>query len=305
MAFTLIEYMKTTTSELLAGVIEEFARTSPILELLPFKEIIGNALTYNKEDSLPGIAFRGVNEAYDEDTGVINPETENLKILGGDADTDRALQKWEKNFGERRATDLMMKVKAAALYFTKCFFDGDESSAPREFDGLNVRLTGNQVITDSGGNGANLSESFMNQLIDAVQGRPDALYMGKKCRRQVNNLAKSSTILTVTKDQFGEPIQAYAGIPIYVIEEDNSDNTILAFDETKGSSSGVCASMYAVKFGVDTHLCGLQTEPLEAYDLGELDTKPAFRSRIEWLITIAIFHSKSAARLEGITAAVS
>ncbi len=135
MAFTLIEYMKQTTSELLAGVIEKFARTSPILEQLPFKEIVGNALKYNRETTLPGIAFRGVNEAYSEDTGVINPETEALKIMGGDADTDRALQKWEKNFGARRATDLMMKVKAAALFFTKNFFDGDEASDPREFDG--------------------------------------------------------------------------------------------------------------------------------------------------------------------------
>ena len=303
MAFTLIEYMKQTTSELLQGVIEKFARTSPILEQLPFKEIVGNALKYNRETSLPGIAFRSVNEAYDEDTGVINPETEALKILGGDADTDRALQKWEKNFGARRATDLKMKVKAAALFFTKNFFDGDEASDPREFDGMNIRLTGDQVLS-GGTDGGNISMSLMNQLIDAVSGRPDALYCGKKFRRQINNLAESSTILTITKDAFGEEITAFAGVPIRIIEEDNSDNTILAFDETQGTSS-VCASIYAVKFGVDTYLCGLQTEPLEAYDLGELEVKPAFRSRIEWLITIAIFHSKSAARLKGITAAVS
>lgn len=303
MAFTLIEYMKTTQSELLQGVIEKFAKTSPILELLPFKDIVGNAYTYNVEDSLPGIAFRGLNEAYDEDTGIVNPQTENLKIMGGDADTDRALQKWEKNFGERRATDLMMKVKAAALYFTKCFFDGDESSAPKEFEGLNRRLTGNQVIT-AGANGAVLSLALMNQLIDAVKGKPDALFMGKKFKRQINNLAESSTILSITKDQFGTDIQAFAGIPIYPIEEDNSDNTILAFDETQGNSS-VTASCYAVKFGVDEFLCGLQTEPLEAYDLGELETKPAFRSRIEWLIAIAIFHPKSAARLKGVLAAVA
>lgn len=303
MAFTLIEYMKSTQSEILQAVIEKFARTSAILELLPFKEIVGNALTYNIEDSLPGIAFRGLNEAYDEDTGIINPQTENLKIMGGDADTDRALQKWEKNFGQRRATDLMMKVKAAALYFTKSFFDGDEASAPREFDGLNQRLTGNQVIT-AGANGDALTLALLNQLIDAVKGRPSALYMGKRARRQINNLAESSTILSITKDQFGEEISAFAGIPIYIIEEDNSDNTILDFDETQGNSD-VTASYYAVRFGVDEFLCGLQTEPIEAYDLGELEVKPAFRSRVEWLMTIAIFHPKSAARLKGVTASVA
>lgn len=304
MAFTLIEYLKTTQSEILQAVIEKFARTSKILELLPFKDIIGNALRYNLEDSLPGIAFRGLNEAYDEDTGVLNPQTEHLKIMGGDADTDRALMKWEKNFGARRATDLMMKVKAAALYFTKCFFDGDESSAPKEFEGLNRRLTGNQVIT-AGTDGANLTMALMNQLIDAVKGTPDALYMGKRFRRQLNDLFEDSIIITVTKDQWGEDITAFAGVPIYIIEEDNSDDTILDFDETQGSTTGACASCYAVKFGVDEFLCGLQTQPIEAYDLGELETKPAFRSRVEWLMTIAIFHPKSAARLKGVTAVVA
>jgi len=62
----------------------------------------------------------------------------------------------------------MMKVKAAALYFTKCFFDGDESSAPKEFDGLNQRLTGDQVIT-AGANGAALSMSLMNQVSVAIE----------------------------------------------------------------------------------------------------------------------------------------
>jgi hypothetical protein len=110
--------------------------------------------------------------------------------------------------------------------------------------------------------------------------------------------------MNIVKDAWGEDIQAFNGVPIYIIEEDNSDNTILAFDETQGNQSA-SGSIYAVKFGVDTYLCGLQTEPLEAYDLGELEVKPAFRSRIEWLITIAIFHSKSAARLKGINATVS
>lgn len=301
MAFTMIEYMKTTQNELLKGVIEEFASTSPILEDIPFKEVIGNAYSYNREDTLPGIAFRGVNESYTESVGIINPETEKMKIMGGDADTDRALMKWEKNFGERRASDLLMKVKAAALYFTKCFFDGDESSDPREFDGCNKRLTGNQVIT-AGANGADLTLNMMERLIDAVRGTPDAIYLGKKFKRQITNLAESSTILSVGVDAFGRPIEKYAGIPLRLIEEDNSDNTILDFDETQGSSNET-ASCYAVRFGVDTFLCGIQTEPLEAYDLGELDDKPVFRSRVEWLLGIAIFNSRSAARLKGVTAA--
>ncbi|HDR67998.1 MAG TPA: hypothetical protein ENN61_02985 [Bacteroidaceae bacterium] len=297
---TLIEYMKTSQDPLQSGVIETFARTSPILQDMPFIDIEGAALPYNREQRLPGIAFRGLNEAYDESTGVVNPQVEKLKIMGGDADTDRALMKWEKNFEERRATDLDMKAKAAALYFTKCFFDGDESSDPRQFDGLNARLTGNQVIT-AGADGANLDQNLLDRTIAAVKGTPDALYMGKKMQRQITHLFRNSSIMSDTKDAFGKQVLTYAGVPIHLIEEDNDDNEILAFDETQGSSVGVCGSLYAVRFGAREFICGLQTEPLNTRDLGELQTKACFRSRIEWYVSIAVFQVKSAARLKGIT----
>lgn len=303
MALTLIEYAKTETDQLKKGVIETFASTNPILEQLPFKDIEGNAYKYNQESALPGIAFRGVNEAYDEGTGVLLPKTESLKIMGGDADTDKFLIKTERSLEDRRASDIAMKVKAASLYFTKIFFDGDEGSTPKEPDGLNQRLTGNQVIT-AGTNGAAISHALLQQCIDAVDGTPDALLMGKKFRRQLFNLAESSTILSEAKDAFGRTIKTYADIPIRIIEKDNSDNVILAFDETQGNSD-VTASCYAVKYGVDEYICGIQSDPLDAYDLGEIDTKPVLRARIEWYMGIAMFHPRCAARLKGVTASVS
>ena len=56
---------------------------------MPFDKISGNALGYDREETLPGVGFRGVNEAFSEDVGIINPMTEVLKIMGGDMDVDR------------------------------------------------------------------------------------------------------------------------------------------------------------------------------------------------------------------------
>ena len=301
MAFTLVEYAKTTQNPQVSAVVEEFARTSVVLELLPFKEVIGSAFTYSKEERLPGIAFRTINAAYDESTGIVNPSTENMKIMGGDADTDKALLKWEKNPGERRASDVIMKAKAAALYFTKIFFDGDEGTSPEQFDGLNQRITGDQLIY-GGTNGGDLTLNFLHRIMDAVKGKPDAILMGKKFRRQLDNLQESSTIISVGSDAFGRRVEMFDGVRLGIIEEDNDDNTILDFDETRGNSYGT-ASCYPIRFGVDEFVCGVQTEALEVLDLGELQEKPALRFRIEWLMTIAVFHSKSVARLAGITAA--
>ena len=302
MALTILEYAKTQQNDLLRGVIETFAKTSPILQLLPMMNIDGNAFQYNQEDVLPGIAFRGINEGYTESTGLLNPLVEKLKIMGGDADTDLFLTKTQKSSAaSRRQIDTAMKVKAAALGFTKSFFDGNESIYATEFDGLNQRIAGNQSIA-AGDNGADLSENMLQRLIDAVDGKPTALLMGKKMRRQLFNLAKGSTILGVTQDAFGRQISTYADVPIFVIETDVNGATILDFDETQGSAVGTTGSIYAVRFE-DMYISGIQAGPIDVRDLGEQDSKPVERVRIEWYCGFAVFHPKAAARLKGITAA--
>ena len=55
MPMTLVEAAKLETRNLVrSGVIEQFARTSEILRVLPFENIQGNALAYNREEALPG-----------------------------------------------------------------------------------------------------------------------------------------------------------------------------------------------------------------------------------------------------------
>lgn len=85
MALTLAESAKLSQDNLHRGVLETFVQESPILDRIPFMQIEGNAYAYNEEATLPGVAFRKVNEAYTESTGTVNQKTETLYILGGDA----------------------------------------------------------------------------------------------------------------------------------------------------------------------------------------------------------------------------
>ncbi len=48
MALTLTEAAKLSNDLLLAGVIETIVKESPVLQALPFVEITGNGLTYNR-----------------------------------------------------------------------------------------------------------------------------------------------------------------------------------------------------------------------------------------------------------------
>lgn len=304
MSLTLIEQSKLVQDPLQAGVIEVFAVNSPVLERLPFWPVSSNSYRYNQEETLPGIAFRGINESYTEDTGTLNPVTENLTILGGVSDVDRALVKTQGNLNDVRAVHDAMKAKAASLKFTLNFFKGDCSSEPRQFDGLQVRLIGNQKIAmGTTASGDTLTLAKLDELIDAVVGGPDVLLMNKTMRRKVNALTRSAGQAQETiSDAFGRQINAYAGIPIGIIEQDHTGAEILDFEEApSGGGSSVCTSIYAVRFGVKEYLSGLQCGGIDVEDLGLYSGGVKYRTLVEWICGLAIFHPRSAARLYGIS----
>jgi len=294
---TISEWAKLNPDQLTSGIVEIFATENPVLAALPFINVAGNAYTYNREQSLPGVAFRGFNEGYVESTGVVNPLTETLTILGGDSDFDVAQIAMQTGDNDTRAIHDGMKAKAATLTWLRTFFDGDTSKNPKEFDGLNRRLTGEQVLT-AGTNGGPLEFTMLDELVDAVRGTPSMLLMNKTTRRFVRAMCRNMGALTITTDQLGRELEGYAGVPFGLVEEDETGADILGFDEVQGTANNT-ASIYAVRFGADT-LHGIQTKPIEARDLGEVDDKPALRTRTEWYSGFVIKHPKAAARLKGI-----
>lgn len=294
---TQTEWAKLNPDALQSGVVEIFASENPIMQYMPYRNIAGAAYVYNREETLPGIAFRGVNESYTASTGVINQLSDPLKIIGGDLDVDTALIAWGTGENDTRAIHDAMKVKALALSHLRTVFDGDSEANVKEFDGLNKRLTGAQVI-EAGTNGAALTLGMLDDLCDAVSGTPSLLLMNKKTRQYIRALARNMGILTIAKDDLGREVDMYYGTPFAVIEDDNEGNAILGFDEDQGTASDT-ASIYAVRFGPDG-MFGAQTAPISVRDLGELQSQPAFRTRVEHYSTIVLEHPKCAARLKGL-----
>lgn len=300
MAVTLVQAQAASTNMLQRGVIQVFIDESPVLSRLPFMEIEGNAYQYTKESSLPGIAFRAVNAAYTESTGAVVNATVGLKIFGGDADVDRFIARTMGNLNDQRALQTRLKAKAAAIFFTQNFFSGNSGTNPDSFDGLQTMLTGAQVLT-AATNGAALTLTMLDDLIAAVVGGPDVIYMNDWTIRKVNALVRATGQTNlVSQEQFGRQVFFYAGIPLVDpgLATDGSTR-ILPFTETQGTDT-TTASAYAVKFGEQEFISGITNGGIDVYDLGELETKPVYRTRIEAYMAIANFNGKAAARLKGI-----
>ena len=292
---TLAEASKLIQNPLQRGVVETFPRTSPVLMMLPFLDVAGNAYNWNLEKTLPGIGFRDYNETYTESTGVVQPMTEVLKIFGGVSRVDRALVKTQGNLNNLRAIQDSMKAKAAALDFTKNFFKGDTTVNVKGFDGLEKRLVGPQVIDASTVTSVDGLCGAVDKLIDTVSGSPDMIFMNKDMRRALNASMRAQNQATETvSDVFGRQIPAYAGIHIGVIEEDAEGNPILGFDEDDDTTS-----IYACRFGVQEWVSGLQAGAMEVIDQGLVDVW--YVTMVEWICSIAVFHPKAAARLSGLS----
>ncbi|MBW7990035.1 MAG: hypothetical protein FVQ84_08480 [Planctomycetes bacterium] len=301
-ALTLLEASKRGLgTELDQAVVEIFARNSPILMVLPFRTISGNALKYNREQTLPGVAFRGVNEAFSSSVGVLNPITESLTIIGGDLEVDKFIIDTEG--ADIRSIHEAMKLKAIAEDWQTTFFKGDVQTDVKEFDGLQTRLVGNQLIdagVSSGGDA--LSLGVVDELIDAVND-PTHLAMNKTLARRFSAAARDTAVggfITFGKDEFGRRIMFYGDLPILVIQSLQGLDTVLPFTEANpGGGSAASTSMYCLSI-TPNGIQGIQNKPMEARDLGEQDIKPVMLTRVEWYAGMMIRHGRAGGRLRGI-----
>jgi hypothetical protein len=304
MAMTLEEASKLSNDMLLQGVVETIIKDSPVLQRLPFIEIVGNGLTYNQENALPSIDFYDVGDTWNESTPTFTQVTANLKIMGGDADVDNFLKATRSNVQDLEAAVIELKAKALRDKFEEIFVYGDAATNAKEFDGLrkliDTESSGDQVIAMAD-TGATLTLDKLDELIDAVKGgKPDLLLMSRRSRRKLNALVRAAGGMTETdRDRWGNFVQLWDGVPIGVNDWILDTHTVSGGVET-AITGGTCSSVYAVQLG-EGALCGL-TGPghLQAEPVGPLENKDASRTRVKWYVSLALFSSVKAAALIGV-----
>jgi hypothetical protein len=293
MPLTLQDSTRLSQDMLVRGVVETVIEESAVLRYLPFVQIVGNSLRYNQEVTLGSVDFYSVGDTWSESAMTVAEKTAQLAILGGDADVDAFLQQTYSDPNDLRALVIAAKAKALAHKFSDSFFNGDATANPTEFDGLKVLSAGSRTIS-KGANGAVLTLDHLDELIDMIKpGMPHALFMSKRTRRKLSSLRRASgSVLETSTDAFGRRVLTYDGTPVEVDDH-------IGDAEQKGTSND-CSSIYAVQFGFQTGLCGLDNGGIQVQPLGALETKDAWRTRIKWYCGVALFREVALARLEGV-----
>ena len=294
MALTITEAAKLSNDVLVTGVIETIVSESPILQSLPFIEIVGNGLTYNRENAAPTVSFYDVGDTWTESTPTFTQQTATLKILGGDADVDNFLKATRSNLQDLEAAVVHLKAKAVQQKFDDTFINGDTSSDSKSFDGIEKLAAAAQTVS-MGTNGATLTLDKLDEVIDKVKtGKPHMLLMSRRSRRKLSSLSRAagSGVLETDRNQFGQMAQYYDGIPIGV-------NDWISDDKTVGTSQD-CSTIYAVQYG-EGAIAGL-TGPggLQVERVGSLEVKDATRTRVKWYVSVAVFNALKLAKLSGV-----
>ncbi len=293
MAITKVEAAKLSNDLLLRGVIETIVKESRVLGTLPFMEVTGTSVTYNREATMPAASYYQPGDTWTEATPTFTQQTAQLTILGGDADVDNFLQATYADANDIEAEVIANRAKAIAHAFSDAFFNGDIVANPKSFDGLHKLIPAGQTLTP-GTNGGALTFDLLDTLIDRVlPGKPEALFMSKRSRRKLKDMRRSTgAVLETGVNQFGQQVEFYDGIPLVV-------DDFIKDDRTLGSGTNL-STIYAVRFGQGNGVMGLEHGGINVERVGELETKDATRTRLKWYCGLALFSTLGAAKLEGI-----
>jgi len=305
MALTLTEAAKLSNDVLLEGVLDSIIYENALWEFLPFMEVVGTGITYNKENARPTIDHYNVGDTWAESTPTFTQVTAVLKIAGGDCDVDNFLRLGYSNVQDLKTAILRLKVKALLDEVTEQMIYGDSTAPSKEPDGLRKHIgydaAGAQVIA-AGATGATLTLAMVDELCDLTKGGPpQLLLMSKRSRRKIKALSRAAgSNLTVGQGKLGQPVEFWGTIPIGINDRILDTHTLVGSAETSvtGASS---STIYALRFGLDAFSGLMAPGGIMLEDLGPKETKDADGHRVKLYYNFALFNAISCAALIGVT----
>lgn len=301
---TLAESAKLSQDLLITGVIENIISVNPIFEVLPFMEIEGNALGYNRENALGDAQYLGVGGTITaKNPATFTYVTSGLTTLLGDAEVNGLIEATRSNKQDQRAAQVASKAKSIARQFQDTMINGDGTA--NTFQGILALTPASQKIA-TGANGSQLTFDILDQLIDIVKdkdGQVDYLMMPFRTRRAYFNLLRTlggASVNEVMNLPSGRQVPMYRGVPIFV-------NDYIPTNQTVGTSSGICTSIVAGTFddGSGKHgvsgLTAMGNAGIRVENIGAKETADEKITRVKFYCGFANFSQLGVAVAPGIT----
>lgn len=310
MALTLVQAGYLSNDVLQKGIIELFVRDDPILERLPFIDVLGNGLTYNVESTEATAQFYEVGDTWVESTPVTSPTTATLAILGGDADVDNYLKATRSNINDLKAEVIAAKVKALKYQFMDEFYYGHTTLDSKGFSGMHKLVesaTYNTRCVGTNGAPAVCTMIMLETVIDMLKAGPaELIMMSKAMRREINQYLVGVGGITYD-DAANKRIQTLFGVKVAVSDYIRDTENILHnyHDSVYGYDNDVTTaddgtSIFVLSFGPKA--CqGIQAGPMTIEEVTlAMETKDASRWRVKWYVSLMLQNILTCTKLTGL-----
>jgi len=264
MAVTLAEAKLNVQDDLQMGVIDEFAKSSFLLNNLTFDDCVsptggGATLTYGYTRLItqPTADFREINTEYTNHEVERQRYTADLKVFGGSFNIDRVIA----NMGgivDEVTLQMQQKIKAAAALFNDTVINGDSAVDVKAFDGLEKALTGSSTEYNTT-TAIDLSTSelvtnnymtfldMLDEFLSGLDGTPSFIGGNTKLIAKLRAVARRAGMYQTTKNDYGQQVEYYGVVPFVDFgAKAGSNNPVVGIDGTTGETS-----LYAARLGLD------------------------------------------------------
>lgn len=221
-SMTLAQAAVLQQNPLIAGVIESIVTTNQIYGVLPFQQIEGNALSYNRELALGDVEFIGIGGGQNTITAkaptTVVAATAKIVPLIGDAEVDHFEANSMSTQNDQEGIQVMGKAKSIGRKFQDTMINGDIAVDTKSFDGLSKIVPAGQVV---GVAGQAFSLDILDELIDKIKskdGEVDFLMMNSRNIRRYLTVLRAlggAGISEVVTLPSGVAVMAYRGVPMF------------------------------------------------------------------------------------------
>lgn len=234
-AVTLEQAKLNTQDDIALQVIDEFRKSSWLLDHLVFDDVVspaggGSTLThgYTRLVTQPTAAFRAINSEYTPSEVTRQRFTTDLKVLGGSFQIDRVVARLGPAASGEVELQMSQKIKAARTLFAQTVILGDSAVNAESFDGLSKALAGSSTEITAGP-GSDFSAvtdrlsgiqamKWIRRMVAKLDGPPSALLMNTDALSALQTVAEITSQLTELS-AFGQTVTAWRGIPLIDLGE--------------------------------------------------------------------------------------
>ena len=321
---TLAQAKLNTQDAIQAGVIDEFRKSSFILDNMTFDDAVspgtnGATLTYGYTRLItqPTAAFRAINSEYTPQEVTKDRYTVELKPFGGSFQIDRIIANTGGLVDEVNL-QVQQKVKAARALFHDTIINGDSAIDTNSFDGLNKAITGSSTefnaeayidLSTSATVDTNYKEflDLLDKFLSNLDGTPTFLGGNSKLITKIKAVARRAGYLTQSEDAFGKKVDAYDGIVLVDLgaKAGSNDPVISILDTRKPNGTDTVTGLtdlYAARLALDGfHAVSLASQDLVKIWLPDFVTSGAVKNgEVEMVAAVALKATKSSGVMRNI-----